>query len=370
MSKLALSYFFIFSIAFIPAQLKPEIIWPIDSPRVLTGNYGELRPNHFHAGLDFSTNGKVNLQVYAIEEGYVSRVRVSPVGYGKSIYITHRNGKTSLYGHLNAFSLKIDKIVKEEQIAKQNYEIDFYPKAFSVFVRKNEIIGLSGNTGGSSGPHLHFELRDEKSETPLNPLNYYHVHDEVAPSIESVGFYNLADTSSPSWIKAYPIHHKQLKTDTLVLNESILGFAFSGFDQFYKNGNHNNVYSAKLYLDDTLIYSHQFNHIDFSDHRFLNEFSEQIAGHKYQRCFLPTVYPTDFCNEGFNKGRIVLRDHHAHQLKLLLNDESGNATQLFVYVKSRIIHAYVNELPRTEGFVNCNKNTQLKGRVFLYVKMV
>lgn len=359
MNKLRGVYLSILFPAFIFAQLKPAIIWPLDSPRVITGNYGELRPNHFHAGLDFSTNGQVNLQVYAIEEGYVSRVRVSPIGYGKSIYITHRNGRTSLYGHLNAFSLKIDKIVKEEQYAKKSYEIDFYPKPFSVFVRKNEIIGLSGNTGGSSGPHLHFELRDELAETPLNPLNYYHVHDEVGPTIENIAFYNLADTSHPAFIRSQHIHHSQTKTDTILLNESILGFAFSAYDQFHVNGNHNNVYSAKLYLDDTLIYSHQFNHIDFSDHRFLNEFSETISGNKYQRCFLPTIYPPDFCNETQNKGRIVLKDFQTHHLKLLLHDESGNERSLHVYVKSKTIHPYATELPRTDCFVVCTKNTYL-----------
>ncbi|MGZ4090823.1 MAG: M23 family metallopeptidase, partial [Bacteroidia bacterium] len=104
--------------------------WPIDSPHVITGNYGEIRPNHFHTGLDFSTNGKINYGVYSIEEGYVSRIRVSSVGYGKTVYVTHKDGKVSVYGHLNSFNTNIASLVKKEQYDKKSYEVEIFPKPF------------------------------------------------------------------------------------------------------------------------------------------------------------------------------------------------------------------------------------------------
>ncbi|MEO6302824.1 MAG: M23 family metallopeptidase, partial [Bacteroidia bacterium] len=166
--------------------------WPIDSPRVLTGNYGELRPNHFHAGIDFSTNNLVNLPVYAVENGYISRVKISSSGYGKNIYITHANGKVSVYCHLNSLNVAVSDLVKKEQYAKQSYEVEIFPKAKSISVKKGELIGLSGNTGNSTGPHLHFEFRDEKTEVPLNPLKYFDIVDTVLPTIQRIAFYNLA----------------------------------------------------------------------------------------------------------------------------------------------------------------------------------
>lgn len=354
--------------AFFFSQLKPEIIWPLDSPRVITGNFGELRPNHFHTGLDFSTNGKENLQIYAIEEGYVSRIRVSAGGYGKVVYITHSNQKTSVYAHLNSFSLKIDRVLKAEQYAKQSYEVDFYPKPYSVFVNKNEIIGLSGNTGSSTGPHLHFELREEKSEVPLNPLNFYHIHDQTAPVLEQIAVYSVEDTLNPHFMKSLFAGSFEKHRDTVEAGSSHIAIAYAGYDQFTEDGNHNNVYSVKLSLDRELIYSHALNEMDFRDIRYVNEFCENREGFKFQKCFLPGVYPAYCYSSVKNKGRIELMDHKAHELELILTDESGNSFTSRFFIRSAKLSSFCELQRKGDCFVNCSKDTmvELQGIVYCF----
>jgi len=357
-NKRLLLYFLCLSGCISLSQTATGFIWPIDSPRIITGNYGELRPNHFHAGIDFSTRGQVNLQVYSVAAGYVSRIRVSATGYGKSVYITHPNGKVSLYAHLNAFSLKIADVVKKEQFAKQSYEVEIFPKRNEITVRSNEIIGLSGNTGGSTGPHLHFEIRGEKSETPLNPLTFFKISDREKPVIQKIGFYSLADTCSPAFIKAVRVEGSSLATgsNSITLDHAIVGFAFAGFDRCVPNGNPNNIFSAKVYMDDRLIYSHALDNIDFSENRYVNEFSEPNGGVKFQKCFLPTLYPWQMYGSCFNKGRILLSDSNYHHLKFIAADESGNEQKLDFYVKAGKFDYYRPSAAKSDVVVNCSKD--------------
>lgn len=335
--------------------------WPIDSPRVITGNYGELRPNHFHVGIDFATNGKINYPVYSIADGYVSRVKVSSVGYGKSIYITHYDGKVSVYAHLNSYIPKIAELIKKEQYEKQNFEVEFFPPLDKIKIRKSELIGLSGNSGGSTGPHLHFEIRDEKSETPLNPLEYFKIKDNINPSIDRIGFYNLSDTCSPKFMNAYKIKKSKndtlsLEKDSIILNQGILGFAFSGFDQYLPNGNKNNIFSAKVYFDNRLLYAHTMDHLHFDDLRFVNEFSETVENFKYQKCFMPTLYPPNLYERRPTKGRILLSDTNFHKLRLSVIDENGNERVLQFTFKTRKLNFYGKPSINSDVYVNCERD--------------
>jgi murein DD-endopeptidase MepM/ murein hydrolase activator NlpD len=143
---------------------------PLDIPLFLSGNFGELRSNHFHAGLDIKTQGVEGQNVYAVADGYVSRIKVSPYGYGNAIYVTHPNGFTSVYGHLQKYNDKIRQVVEDYQYKKEEFEVELFPTPFSMQVKKGELIAYSGNSGGSGGPHLHFEIRNTTNEHPTNPL--------------------------------------------------------------------------------------------------------------------------------------------------------------------------------------------------------
>ena len=352
--------------------------WPIDSHNIITGNYGELRPNHFHAGIDFSTNNILDLPVYAINDGYVSRIKVSSVGYGKCIYLTHADGKVSLYAHLNSYCKTISEIVKKEQYNKQNFEVELFPNANTILVKKGEIIGFSGNSGGSTGPHLHFELRDLKTETPLNPYFYFGITDTVLPTIQHIGLYNLADTTSPSFLKLLNVKKNKkdslaLVNDTIVVSTSIIGIGFSASDQLVNKGNTNNIFNAQLFLDNQLIYAHSMREIKFSDAVFVNEFCDQIEINnknkiKLQKCFIPTLFPEGIYDYYINKGRIQLNDTNYHTLKLIVSDENGKTNFLKFVIKTRGFSKFSKLNTTSENYINCTKDFRLlKNGINLFV---
>ena len=167
----------------------------MEIPLYLSGTFGELRSNHFHSGLDIKTQQREGLNVLTSADGYVSRIRVSHWGYGKALYVTHPNGYTTVYAHLKKFSTKIEAYLKKEQYKKESFEIQLYPKKGALQLSKGEIIAYTGSTGGFVSPHLHFEIRDKKSN-PINPMLFgVSVKDDSAPRINTLIAYSLGSTS-------------------------------------------------------------------------------------------------------------------------------------------------------------------------------
>ena len=164
---------------------------PLRIPVSLSANFGELRNNHFHSGLDYRTQQSVNKPVYSIDDGFVSRINVSPGGYGLALYIDHPGGQTSVYGHLNSYSKKIADYIKQKQYELESYRIDIELKPNEITVKKGEQIALSGNSGGSGGPHLHLEIRDTKTQDPLDVKNFLGktMTDTQNPDIRGIAFY-------------------------------------------------------------------------------------------------------------------------------------------------------------------------------------
>jgi hypothetical protein len=334
--------------------------WPLDIPINITGNYGELRPNHFHAGLDFSTNHQINLAVRVAADGYVSRIKVSSGGYGKAVYVTHANGKVTLYAHLTNYNEKLNRFVKEEQYRKQNFEIEVFPKAGEFPFKGGDIIGYSGNTGSSGGPHLHFEIRDEKTEVPYNPALFYDLKDTEKPVIDRIAIYNLADTTNPQIMETLALRTQGfvlgLKNDSVTIKQSVVGLAFSGYDRFKANGGKNNIYNTKIYWDDVLIYEHKLDGIAFDDARYVNEFSEVFSGYKYQKCFAPTLFPAGMYAILKNKGRIVLLDTNYHKVQMVFQDENKNEEKIHFYLRTKKFNYYVKPTAAGDVYAFCNKD--------------
>ncbi|MDA9343908.1 M23 family metallopeptidase, partial [Algibacter sp.] len=192
-----LSLFLVFSY-FLDAQNNyPQDYFskPLDIPLMLSGSFAELRSNHFHSGLDIKTQQRTGLKVKASARGFVSRIKVSHYGYGKALYITHPNGYTTVYAHLQKFSPDIEAYVKKHQYQKETYEIELFPKAEDLSIQKDALVAYSGNSGGSGGPHLHFEIRD-KQERPMNPMLFgFDIKDTSTPVIKSVYAYPLDKNS-------------------------------------------------------------------------------------------------------------------------------------------------------------------------------
>ena len=184
----------------LPAQEKyPKNVFgsPLEIPLILAGTFGELRSNHFHSGIDIKTQRRQGLPVLAIADGTVTRIKISHWGYGKALYVAHPNGYTSVYAHLQKFGPEIEQYIKERQYKKQSYEIEVFPDYGELKVTQGSTIAYSGNTGGSSGPHLHFEIRSSVTEKPTNPLLYgYDVRDATNPSLLGLFGYPLSDGAS------------------------------------------------------------------------------------------------------------------------------------------------------------------------------
>lgn len=332
--------------------------WPV-TVNGLTGNYGELRPNHFHAGLDFPKDTHRVVIVKAVKSGYVSRIKVSSTGYGKAIYLTHYDGKLSVYAHQERFNDSLSSFVKKAQLRLKCNEVELFPGKDELYVKEGEVIGYMGNTGGSTGPHLHFELRDEITEIPLNPLKIYTLQDTVLPRIKGIAFFNLRDSLAPQFIQTIQVKNKKdslfCPIDTMKLNASVLGLAFSGFDTEKDKGNPNNIYEAKIFLDDTLYYHHQLNFIPFDKANYVNEFCFEWEKKKYQKCFLPAIYPADMYLHSKNKGRIVLKDTFIHKVSVIVSDEAGNQNQVLFYVKATKTDFFQAANENRKDFVNCRK---------------
>jgi murein DD-endopeptidase MepM/ murein hydrolase activator NlpD len=211
--------------------------WPLELKPAIVANLGELRPNHWHMGLDIRTNQKENQLVYAAAAGYIAKIRIESSGFGQCIWINHPNGLTTLYGHLNAFFPELAEYVKEQQYKQETWaiELDFPKEKFPV--SKGQFIAYSGNTGGSQGPHLHFEIRDTKTDECINPLLFaMPLQDKVPPSILKLAIYDRSTSIYEQVTSFFPLR----KTDNgyVVLNTPViktgldkLSFAIQAFDR-------------------------------------------------------------------------------------------------------------------------------------------
>ena len=333
--RLTLIIFFI-SVQNIFAQY--NFRYPLDNI-VVTGNYAEIRNNHFHAGLDLRTDPIKHVPIYAIENGYISRIKVSSYGYGKVIYITHPQGLLSVYAHQHHFSDKIEKYVREKQAEKETFEIEIIPDKNTLTVSKGELIGFTGNTGSSEAPHLHFEIRDEKTEVALNPFLYFKFKDDVAPDLRKIYFYETSDLNNPSLLYSQNINKKKilLKKDNssfvkqfyaedLIQLPECSGFAFSAFDQHELNSSLNQIYTAELFIDNELYYKQVFDSIAFDKSRYVNCFTElnKNKSEKIQKCFLSKNEDLPIFKVINANGELFLKDTLIHKLRLVLTDVNNN----------------------------------------------
>lgn len=305
--------------------------FPLDGVPSLTGNYAEVRPNHFHAGLDFKTDPKKNLPVYSVADGYVSRIKVSTHGYGKALYITHGNGLVSVYGHLNSYNYAVRKFTESAQTQQETFEIELFPKPNELKVKQGDLIGYSGNTGDSEGPHLHFELRDEKTEVPLNPLRFLKVEDVVAPVIDHIAFYE-DDYKDPFFIKV------KKKTDTISVGNK-LGVGIDCFDTEQMHGSKNNIYKAELYLDGILFYSHTLDSIPFDLARYVNTYCDYGVKRahkvKLQKCFIGKNNDLPIYKTSANKGFFYLNDTLYHNLTIKVYDFYKQNAEVNIVIKHK-----------------------------------
>ena len=350
MRKVILLSVFFISTVFLYSQdkyPKKDFIAPVDFKMLLSGNFGELRGNHFHSGIDIKTGGESGKKIYAIADGYISRIKVSPFGFGKAIYIRHGNGYTSVYGHLSSFNEKLHKWVKEQQYSKESFAVDLYPRVNQFMVSQGEVIALSGNSGGSAGPHLHFEIRDTRSEKPINPLLFgFEIKDYIRPKIKGLKIYPLTKGSTVNG-KEVPWEFKpegwgmvyRLKRKEPVVVSGEIGFAIKAYDLM--NDSHNNVglYSVELLIDSSLVFKHEIERFAFSETRYINSYIDYAHyvdhGERYQRGFVDEGNKLSTIKNVYKNGKVLFNDDKIHTLIYEIKDAYGNTSRLTCKLQSR-----------------------------------
>ncbi|MDD4058801.1 MAG: M23 family metallopeptidase [Bacteroidales bacterium] len=304
---------------------------PLDLPISLSGNYGELRATHFHSGLDFRVGGVSGAPVMAVKDGYISRVSVSPTGYGNAVYITHNDGTTTVYGHLYSFNSKVAEWVREKQYEAESFSVNLLPEPTRFPVLKGDQIGKAGNTGSSGGPHLHFEIRETNSEIPLNPqrVSGYDILDNIAPTIERIALYGITDAESipvTSFIKSFTYSQ-----ETGVINvPDTFYVAVGGVDRMNGTGARLAISSYNYFLDNERLFSFRAEDIPFSKGRYVNSLVEFPQKVNFRREMVKSwVEPgTSLTShiESLNSGLFILSDDALHTVKVELKDHSGNTT--------------------------------------------
>ena len=309
---------------------------PIDLPLNLSGTFGEFRSSHFHYGLDITTNKKPGYSVYSIDNGSIIRIRVSTSGYGKALYIDHSNGLTSVYGHLKEFSPKIQEYIKEQQYLNKSYNIQKFFNVGDLVVNRGDLIGYSGNTGGSSGPHLHFEIRDTKSQNPINPLSFkYKYEDNKRPVIRSLYIFDETDSFKKNNPKKYPIKkiNDSIYESKKVIYNNKIGIGVEVYDrQSANNYNRNGVYEIRMYLDSILSFSYKMDNINISESIFRKVFYDysllKTKGIRVQKVYHPPNSKLSFLNHNTSTGIFELNDNVEKDVLIEVIDWNNNKSYL------------------------------------------
>lgn len=319
---------------------------PMDIPVLLSGNFGELRSNHFHSGIDFKTQGVEGKPIHSVQDGYVSRISVSPWGYGNGLYITHPNGTTTVYGHLQKFSQKITAYLKEKQYEQESFNVNLSLTPDELPVKEGELVALSGNTGSSGGPHLHFEVRDTETEEPMDPIEYYKdlIKDTQAPKIQGIMVYSMPGkgvvNGSRRKLELKPVTAKNGKQTLTGKIEAWgeIGLAVKGYDYMDNTSNIYGIKDITLTADSQVIFHSNLDRFAFDESRYLNSFTdfEEWKEHRsfYIKSFVDPGNRLRFI-ESLNRGILTIDEPRTYHLTYQLADAFGNTTRLSIQIEGK-----------------------------------
>jgi murein DD-endopeptidase MepM/ murein hydrolase activator NlpD len=334
---------------------------PLDIPMQLSGNFGELRPNHFHAGFDYKTQQREGLKVYASAEGYVSRIKISTFGNGKTIYITHPNGYTSVYAHLQKAVGPIQDFITATHYKEQAFEIEMYLKPGEIPIKKGDWIAISGNTGASEGPHLHFEIRDSKIEFIINPMLFGFdsgCRDTKKPIISGLYVYPLFSSTVNKSNRPIVLNYSLQKDGTYlsdkVLANGPIGFGITADDYDDVSFNKNGVYSVNSFLNGQLKFGYQFDTHSFDDMRYVNaliDYSKyKKTGQRVQKLFMKNKYGLAFITTDATKGQVIPTPNLDNVYRIEVADFFGNKTQITVPIQFDTTTAIIPQEPTVSSY--------------------
>lgn len=316
-----------------PPKIYPQNYFrnPLNIPLELSANFGAIRKEHFHMGLDIRTQQKENLPIYATADGYVCRIKIERFGYGRAIYIKHNNGYTTLYAHLNNFFDALHQFVIAKQYKDEKWEQDFELQPNQFVIKKGQFIAMSGNTGGSEAPHLHFELRDEKGYN-INPqLTGLNIADNIAPKLQKLFYYDRNKSTYEQVPQAIVLRNNQVE-----VKSNKIGFGFMAEEMANKSHFKYGIAEAELWVNNNLQFAFNINDFSYDSTRYINALLDYRQWYNtdkkiYHLCKLPGNKLNIYFNN--NDGIVELNDTTAKQIKIVVKDAAGNKSAIQFLVK-------------------------------------
>lgn len=309
----------------------------LPTPLLLAGNFAELRNNHFHSGVDFKTGGRTGIKVVAADSGYVSRILVSPWGFGRAVYIDHpRTGLTTVYGHLEAFSPVIDKVAKDIQYEREEFSIDINLEPGQIPVKRGEMIGLSGNAGSSGGPHLHMDVRHTATEDAVDPIPYFKniLKDNVAPEMRKLSIYAVPGEGAVG----SPSSFVPGKNGSYVF--TAWGKVYPGIKAYDRMSGTQNIYGIKyltLVADGDTVYKRTLDRFSFDStravHTLIDNPSLKRGGEWIMTTRIPEANHLEANIQHIDRGIIDIDEVRSYSCEFILGDEFGNITKIPFIIK-------------------------------------
>jgi hypothetical protein len=338
--KLMISYLLIFNILTEIPKDKTLFISPVRIPLSLSANFGELRPDHFHSGIDIKTLGVTGKEVVATASGYIYRISISPGGFGKALYLRHPSGYSTVYGHLDRFIPEVEEYIVNQQYEKKNYTITVFPPKDKFQFKQGELIAYSGNTGSSSGPHLHYEIRKSASETPVNPLLFdFGTGDDIVPVIEKLMVYPSTKNTlinNRNNIERFTVSGGHgnyfLPSGSELRISGPAGFGIKAYDLLNDSYNKCAVYEIEMKIDSLSLFRYVMDEFSFSETRYINshiDYGTYIKERtRYQKTFILPNDKLSVYQDVVNRGIFNFNENKTYHVEIILSDIHNNRSTL------------------------------------------